>query len=205
MGRHTKDVRDGDPAEDDSRRSRGIGKVPLLPAVSGVVVAGVVVSALSTKQIALNFTGGPPAAQAGQPPRIEDSPLPRITTGPRTARDDSSLSPREGTRASRGTGRSVVSVAFRKVSTWTAGFQGQVIITNRSRTPVSGWTLMFRYPGTKIISVRDARIVRTGVTLIARNPADQPSIAPGRSVTLRFTAVGTGTQTSACSFNGVTC
>lgn len=64
---------------------------------------------------------------------------------------------------------------------------------------------MFRYPGTKIISVRDARIVRTGVTLIARNPADQPSIAPGRSVTLRFTAVGTGTQTSACSFNGVTC
>ncbi len=205
MGRHTKDVRDGDPAEADPRHNRRLGKVPLLPAVSGVVVAGVVVSALSTKQIALNFAGGPPAAQAGQPPLVTDSPQPDITHGPRTARDDSSLSPRVGTRASRGTGRSVVSVAFRKVEALTSGFQGQVTITNRGRTAVRGWTLMFRYPGTKIISIRDARVVRKGVTMIARNPADQPSIQPGRAVILRFTAVGAGTLTSACSFNGAAC
>lgn len=205
MGRHTKDVEHDAPADDDRRRSRGGGgRLPLLPAVSGVVMVGVVVSALSTKQIALNFAGGPPPPTAGTP-QVTDSPVPEGKHSSRTARDDSSLSPRSGVRASRGADRGAVSVAFRTLSRSTAGFQGQVSITNHSRTPVRGWTLSFRYPGSKILSIWDARVVRTGTILIVRNPVDRPSILPGRTVRLSFTAVGTGTPRPSCRFNGGAC
>jgi hypothetical protein len=198
MGRHTKDVRDGGPADDGPRRVRRVGKMPLLPAVAGVVVVGVVVSALSTKQIALNFAG-PPVATTEQPPQVKDS---THAHGRHTARDDSSSGPR---RASRGSGRGTVSVAFRTVSSWTSGFQAQVTLTNRGRTAVKGWTLTLRYPGASIVSVRGARVVREGTTLVARNPAAHPSIAPGRAVRLLFTADGTAARRPACAFNGGGC
>ncbi len=205
MGRHTRDVEYDASAEDDPRRSRrGGGRLPLLPAVSGVVMVGVVVSALSTKQIALNFAGGPPPPTAGTP-QVTDSPAPEGKHSSRTARDDSSLSPRSGVRASRGAGRGAVSVAFRTVSTWTAGFQGQVAITNHSHTTVRGWTLSFRYPGSKILTIWDARVIRKGTILVVRNPLDRPSIPPGRTVRLSFTAEGSGGPRPSCTFNGGAC
>ncbi|MCW2947835.1 MAG: cellulose-binding family [Actinoallomurus sp.] len=205
MGRHTKnDVEDGAPAGRSPDRSRGVGKVPLLPAVAGVVAIGAVVSAISTQQISLNFAGGPPSTSSRQSPPITDSTPPQ---GGRTARDDSSLSPRARNRASRGSGRMAVAVAFRTVSTWTAptGFEGQATITNRGDSTIKGWTLTLRYPGARVTSVSYAREVRTGSTLVVRNPAAHPSIAPGRSVKVLFTAQGGGELPTACTFNGEAC
>lgn len=202
MGRHTKDVEDGVPEGDGPHRRRGVGKVPLLPAVSGVVAIGAVVSAISTQQIALNFAGGPPAPDTRTQPQVSDSPA---SHSRRTVRDDSSLTPRGEVRASRGAERKVVTVAFRTVSTWHAGFQGQVTITNRTAMPVKGWTLILSYPQTKIVSAWDVKVIRKGDTLVADNPAERPSIAPGRSVKVNFNADGSGVQPVTCSFNGRPC
>jgi Cellulose binding domain len=203
MGRHSKDAGDGAPPDGGPRRSRRVGKVPLLPTVTGVMVVGVVVSALSTKQIALNFAGGPPSAMAGQPPQVAESAPAAVKSGRRAARDDSSLGPRG--HASRGYGREVITVRFQKVSESAAGFHGRVTITNHGRTAVSGWTLTFGYPGTRIVSVHGARAVHDGAAVTARNPSARPSIPPGGTATLSFTAKGTGTRPSACTFNGATC
>jgi Cellulose binding domain len=204
MGRHTKDVRDGVPEDESPRRNRRVGKVPLLPAVSGVVAIGAVVSAVSTQQISLNFAGGPPPNRRAQP-QASDSPPPDTRHGRRTARDDSSLTPRDGGRASRGTDRKAFAVALRTVSTSRARFRGQATITNLSAQPVRGWTLILRYPGTKIVSAWDVKVIRKGATLVADNPAAHPSIAPGRSVTVSFTADGSVASPVTCSFNGRPC
>jgi hypothetical protein len=203
MGRHTKDVEDGAEGE-GSRRRRRVGKVPLLPAVSAVVAIGAVVSAVSTQQISLNFAGGPPPDQRAQP-QVTDSARPTGRHSRRTARDDSSLTPREGSRVSRGASRTAVTVALRTVSRWHAGFQGQATITNRGGGTVNGWTLILRYPKTKITSAWDVKIIRKGDTLVADNPAEHPFIAPGKSVKVSFTADGDGVRPVTCSFNGKAC
>jgi Cellulose binding domain len=205
MGRHTKDVEDGVPEGDGPRRRRGVGKVPLLPAVSGVVAIGAIVSAISTQQISLNFAGGPPPPGERAEPQVSDSPASDGRHSRRTARDDSSLTPRGAGRASRGAERKAFTVAFRTVSTWDAGFQGQVTITNRTAKPVTGWTLILSYPRTRILSAWDVKIIRTGATLVAGNPAAHPSIPPGRSVKVTFNADGSGAQPVTCSFNGRPC
>ncbi|MDN3356644.1 cellulose binding domain-containing protein [Actinomadura sp. DC4] len=204
MGRHTKIVEDGVPDDEGSRRRRRVGKVPLLPAVSGVVAIGAVVSAVSTQQISLNFAGGPPTAQKAQP-QVSESAQPNGRHSRRTARDDSSLTPREGSRVSRGTSRTAITVALRTVSTWRAGYLGQATITNRGARSVNGWTLTLRYPQTKIISAWDVKIIRKGDTLVAGNPADRPTIAPGKSVKVSFTAKGAVARPTICSFNGKAC
>jgi hypothetical protein len=205
MGRHTKNVEDGVPEDDGPHRRRRVGKVPLLPAVTGVVAIGAVVSAISTQQISLNFAGGPPPAAQQAQPQVTDSSRPHGRHSRHTARDDSSLTPREGSRVSRGSGRTSVTVAFRTVSTWHGGFQGQVTISNPTSVPVKGWTLTLRYPGAKIISARNATVLRKGTTLVAGNPAEHPVIPPGGSATVSFTAHGAGARPAACSFNGRAC
>jgi hypothetical protein len=205
MGRHTKDVQDGVPEGDSARRRRGVGKVPLLPAVSGVVAIGAVVSAISTQQISLNFAGGSPPPDERAQPQVSDSPAADGRHSRRTARDDSSLTPRGAGRASRGAERNVVTVAFRTVSTSDTGFQGQVTITNRTGMPVKGWTLILSYPRTKIVSAWDVKVIRKGATLVADNPAAHPSIPAGRSVKVNFDADGSGGEPVACSFNGRPC
>jgi cellulase/cellobiase CelA1 len=209
MGRHTKDVEDGVAEDDGPHRYGGVGKVPLLPAVAGVVAIGAVVSAISTQQISLNFAGGPPPPGGTQTqPQVSDSAAPDGRRSRRTARDgDSSLLPRAGAapRTSRDSERRAVTVAFRTVSTWHAGFRGQVTITNHTNTPVRGWTLVLRYPQTKIVSAWDVKVVRRGTTLVADNPAEHPSIAAGRSVTVDFTAKGASARPASCSFNGDPC
>jgi len=180
--------------------------VPLLPAVSGVVAIGAVVSAVSTQQISLNFAGGPPPPGGQVRPQVSGSPSPQGRSR-HTARDDGALSPRDGgrPRASRGNERTAVTVAFRTVSTWEAGFNGQVTITNHTDRTVRGWTLILRYPQTRILSAWDVKVIRKGATLVVDNPAEHPYIQPGRSVRVSFTANGRSARPAVCSFNGRPC
>ncbi|GLY84146.1 hypothetical protein Airi02_020750 [Actinoallomurus iriomotensis] len=208
MGRHTKDVEDDVPEEDGPHRHGRVGKVPLLPAVTGVVAIGAIVSAISTQQISLNFAGGPPPpGDQSTQPQVSDSPSP-LGRSRRTARDgDSSLIPRAGgsPRASRGSGRRTVTVAYRTLTTGATGFRGQVTITNHASAPVKGWTLILRYPQAQILSAWDVKVVRRGNTLVADNPAGHPYIAPGKSVKVSFVATGAAARPSGCSFNGSSC
>jgi hypothetical protein len=198
MGRHTRQPEEaGD--EDRAGRSRRLGPVPLLPTVAGIMTLAAVVSAVGTKQISLNFAGGPPAERTPQTLRTESTP-PRAG---RPARND--FARRGAARASRGTDRSLVTVTFRKISTWSGGFEGQATITNRGVRTIRGWTLVARYQGTQIRGVWDVIVVSTGPTLVVRNPLDRPAIAPGQRFRVSFTAEGGGVLPSACTFNGEPC
>lgn len=179
--------------------------MPLLPAVSGVVAIGAIVSAISTQQISLNFAGGPPPGARQVTPQVTDSVTPESRQSRRTARGDSSLVPSRGGRVSRGASRKAVTVTFRTISSWPVGFQEQVTITNRSAEPVRGWTLVLRYPRTRIVSAWNVNVVRRGTTFVARNPARSPYIRPGRWVKLSFTAEGVLDRPIACAFNDAPC
>jgi hypothetical protein len=201
MGRHTRKPEDSswaDPEDDRSGRNRRLGKVPLLPTVAGVLAIGAIVSAVSTQQISLNFAGGTPSG--GASPIVTVSGPPERPSGKRTGNDAA-----QSGRVSRGTGRSGVAVTVRTTSVSARGFQGEATIVNHGATAVKGWTLVLRYAQARITGVSGGRAVRTGSVLIVRNPTARPSIAAGRTVTVRFTATGTGTAPSGCTFNGKSC
>lgn len=194
MGRHTRKPELGEAAdEDDVRpgRDRWLGKVPLLPAVTGVLAIGAIVSAVSTKQISLNFAGGmPPAAP------------PVSGTLPSQQHGGNALT--HG-RASRGTERSLVTVTFRRTLVGTTGFHGEVTLVNRGPTTVTGWRLAFRYANTRVTSVSGAVLTHAGVTTVVRDLPARPSIAPGQVIRVMFVAHGTARTPYLCLFNGKTC
>jgi len=205
MGRHTRNVEDGLPDDDGSDRRRRVGKVPLLPAVTGVVAIGAVVSAISTQQISLNFAGGtPPSGQQAKPQTTGSTRPDGTRSRHSTARDDSSLTPRRGNGVSRSGGRAVT-VTFRTVATWQTGSLGEATITNRTAAPIEGWTLILRYPQRKILSAWDVKLIRKGNTLVADNPPENPVITPGRSAKVSFVADGPVARPASCSFNGKPC
>jgi hypothetical protein len=205
MGRHTKNVEDDLPEDDGSDRRRRVGKVPLLPAVTGVVAIGAVVSAISTQQISLNFAGGtPPSSQQAKPEGTGTTQPDGKRTRHSTARDDSTLTPRQGNGVSRSGGRTVT-VTFRTVATWQTGFLGEATITNRTTAPIQGWTLILRYSQRKILSAWDVKLIQKGTTLIADNPPENPTITPGKSARVSFVADGAAARPTSCSFNGKPC
>jgi Cellulose binding domain len=199
MGRHTRKPEDGswaDPEDDRPDRNRGLGKVPLLPAVAGVLAIGAIVSALSTQQISLNFAGGTPSG--GASPIVTLSGGPQIPSGNRAARNDAAHSGRVGHGAD-------VVVTVRTISASARGFRGEATLVNHGATTVQDWTLELRFPRAKVTGVSGGRAVRTGTVLIVRNPTARPSIAAGRTATVRFTATGTATAPAGCTFNGRSC
>lgn len=193
MGRHTRKPEPGEAADEDevrAGRNRWLGKVPLLPAVTGVLAIGAIVSAVSTKQISLNFAGGtPPSA-----PQMSGS-VPSHGGGNALTRG----------RASRGTTRSPVTATFRRTLVGTTGFHGEVTLVNHGTTTVTGWKLAFRYAGTRVTSVSGAVLAHAGVTTVVRNLPARPSIAPGQVVRVTFVAHGTARTPYLCLFNGKTC
>jgi hypothetical protein len=172
------------------RRFRWIARVPLLPAVAGVVALGIVLAAYGTQQISLNFSDGdnePHADQVVAPPQRQDAAA-------------------QGSRASRGIGRAgAVTVAFRATSKWTDGFEGSVTIVNVSGRPITGWTFAFTVPNARVLSIWEVQVVRLGNPVVVRNSAQSPAIASGESVQIGFTARGAAGTPSACTFNGVRC
>jgi hypothetical protein len=172
------------------RRFRWVTRVPLLPAVAGVVALGVVLAAYGTQQISLNFSDGK------SPPHADQAQVP-------SKRPDATA---QGNRASRGSARtSVVNVAFRATSQWADGFEGSATIVNVSGRPISGWTFAFRIPNAKVLSIWEVQVSKLGSPVVVRNPPQSPTIAPGETVRLGFTARGAAGTPSACLFTGVHC
>ncbi|MBC6463707.1 cellulose binding domain-containing protein [Actinomadura sp. HBU206391] len=201
MGRHTKFADDLDPegtdladaATEQPRQDKRMGwvtKVPLLPAIAGLGAIGVVAAAWSTSQISLNFAGGAPA--------VADRPQAQ-------AQDSSNTRPRLDDRTSRSDRTSAVTIAFRATSRSATGFRATATIANHGTQPINGWTLKFRIPNAQVVGATNVVLVQPGATATVRNPAHAPTIAPGRSVQLVFTAEGAASKPSACRFNGVAC
>ncbi|HEX6471407.1 MAG TPA: cellulose binding domain-containing protein [Streptosporangiaceae bacterium] len=183
-----------------ARRTRWVSRIPLLPVVAGVGALGVVLAAYGTQQISLNFSDGDAAQHGGQ---TDGARAPLEQAGAPAQREGAAA---QGVRAGRGVGRAGgVTVAFRVTSQWADGFQGSATIVNVSGRPISGWTFAFRVPNAQVLSIWEVQVVRLGGLAIVRNPAQSPSIAPGDSVRIGFTARGAAGTPSACAFNRVRC
>ncbi|MFC4906244.1 cellulose binding domain-containing protein [Actinomadura gamaensis] len=162
---------------------------PLMPLVALMLAVGVVVLAYSTQQISLNFNKSPQAA------------TPRDAGGP----SDGTMSERSpGERASRGAGRTGLTVAFRVASRTSTGFRGTVTISNHGSTTVPKWALAFRVPGGTVRAVTGAAVVQTGSVVRVRSRSGQ-ALPPGASLRIAFTSVGAVAAPVDCVINRQTC
>ncbi|MCP2339749.1 cellulose binding domain-containing protein [Actinomadura rupiterrae] len=162
---------------------------PLMPLVALMIATGVVVLAYSTQQISLNFNKSPQAA------------TPQDGEGP----SDGTMSERSpGERASRGAGRTGVTVAFRVASRTSGGFRGTVTISNHGATTLSRWALAFRVPGGDVRAVSGAAVVSTGSSVHVRSRSDQ-ALPPGASIRITYTSVGAVAAPVDCVLNRQAC
>jgi hypothetical protein len=102
-----------------------------------------------------------------------------ITTGGTTvvARADLAIGPAVPT----------CSVAYRRQSEWSGGFQASVTVTNTGSAAISGWTLVFTFGGDQVItSAYNATVSQSGATVTAVNTSYNGLIAPGSSVSFGF-------------------
>jgi cellulase/cellobiase CelA1 len=88
---------------------------------------------------------------------------------------------------------------------WHGGFLGEFTITNKGSAAINGWELSAVLPGDQIDSVWDALHHTSGDTLIMDPQTFQATIEPGTSLTEHFTAQGTSTSPTSCTFNGAAC
>jgi cellulose binding protein with CBM2 domain len=201
MGRHTKalagdddTVEDGpqsDEPEQEQARNFGkmLAKVPLLPVMALVVAIGAVSYAYGTSQISLNFSGGPPQ---GKPP----ADLQEGTVSGR----NSNGQPSQNVSRTRGP-----VVAFRVAKRTAGGFVGTVTITNRGTASIQGWTLGWMIPNVRVTEVSNAIVVRNGRAVWVRNTAETPSLPPGASLRVTYTAQGLPARVTTCRFNNAVC
>lgn len=192
MGRHTKLTEADAPEEitpqrpDNGGGLKWISRVPLLPAVAGAVAIGVCAAAWSTSRISLNFAGGGGGTrhETDQGSGVKDSALRHAPT----RRPDG------------------VVIAFQVSARTRTGFTGTVAIANRGDKPVSGWTLSFKIPTATVLSASNAVLIQPGGTIARlRNPASVPTIRPGQTLRVTYTARGTVARPSACDFNRTSC
>ncbi|RFU39799.1 hypothetical protein DZF91_20345 [Actinomadura logoneensis] len=163
---------------------------PLMPLVALMLAVGVIVLAYSTQQISLNFNKSPQAA------------TPQDANGP----SDGTMSQRSpgGSHASRGAGRSDLTVAFRVASRTSAGFRGIVTISNHGSRTVPKWALAFRVPGGTVRAVGGATVVKTGRVVHVRSRAGQ-ALPPGASLRVTYTSVGPVAAPVDCLLNREPC
>lgn len=197
MGRHTKLTEADDAPEEsapqpapqqsaDKSHLRWISRVPLLPAVAGVVAIGVCAAAYSTSQISLNFAGGGGGGhrESRQGSGVKDSAL-RARPARRT----------DG-----------VVIAFQVSERTSTGFAGTVAIANRGSKPISGWTLAFKIPSATVQSASNAVLVEPGRQIARlRNSTVAPTIKPGQTIRVSYVARGSAAKPSACNFNRTSC
>ncbi|MEV5883841.1 GDSL-type esterase/lipase family protein [Streptomyces sp. NPDC052020] len=94
-----------------------------------------------------------------------------------------------------GGGEPACATAFRAVSTWQGGYQGEVTVTNTSTAPVSGWTATVAPSGgARVTQVWNGSLTTAadGTATVA-NTAWNGTLAPGASTTFGFLATTSGT------------
>lgn len=79
-----------------------------------------------------------------------------------------------------------VTCEYSIVSDWGSGFQGKIVLSNKSSHTFNGWTLSFDYNNT-ITSLWGAELAsQTGTKVVVKNPSWDATLAPGGTVTINF-------------------
>lgn len=149
-------------------------------------------------------TGHSPTA-AKHPGR---SPVPHPTSH-RPRRSSPAPTPTRSRRASPsptpGPVGPTVSISYKLVQQLPHKFEGQFTIVNNGSTPIDGWQLSVVLPGDNVRAVWTGVFHTVGDTLYIDPPSSQPTIAPGQTLTEHFSAHGTTTTPTSCTFNGSPC
>ncbi|SET19730.1 RICIN domain-containing protein [[Clostridium] polysaccharolyticum] len=83
-----------------------------------------------------------------------------------------------------------ISCEYSVVSNWGNGFQGQIVLTNKSSQSYNGWTLTFN-TSNKVGSLWGADFGgQTGSKVVVKSPSWDAALASGKSVTINFVADG---------------
>jgi cellulase/cellobiase CelA1 len=99
-------------------------------------------------------------------------------------------------------------VRYQLESQWAGGFNANVVVTNTSSVPISGWTLVFTFPGDqKITQLWNGTYTQTGQQVTITNLSYNRSIASGGTVNLGFNGSWVSNNTSPMLFtlNNMTC
>jgi hypothetical protein len=93
------------------------------------------------------------------------------------------------------------SATFSVTSSWSGGFQGQVVVTNTGTSTKNGWKLGWTQPsGTTITNLWNGVLSQSGSSVTVTNASYNGSLAPNSSVTVGFTANGSsGSPAVTCS------
>lgn len=92
------------------------------------------------------------------------------------------------------------SAAYSLVSSWSSGFQGQVVITNTGSSTLNGWIISWTYPGNQDLNdLWNGSYTQSGEAVKVTPESYDSSIAPGGTVTVGFTGTFTGNDTAPAS------
>ena len=98
---------------------------------------------------------------------------------------------------------------YQVVNEWPGGFQGEVVITNLSATPINGWRLAWSFSaGQQITQLWSGDWDQNGPDVTVDNVSYNPGIAAnGGTVGFGFLANGQGTNPPPTAFtlNGTSC
>ncbi|NBM19997.1 xyloglucanase [Streptomyces sp. GC420] len=93
------------------------------------------------------------------------------------------------------------SVTYKVTNQWSGGFQGEVTLTNTSRSGYDGWELTWPFPdGQRITQMWNATHRQTGAEVVAGNASWNGTVMPGASVTFGFTGSWAGANGSPGEF-----
>ena len=85
-------------------------------------------------------------------------------------------------------------------SSWSGGFQGQVVVKNTGSGTLNGWSLGWTFPGSQAINnLWNGSYSRSGKSVTVSNASYNGSLAPGATATVGFTATGASASPSSVS------
>lgn len=95
---------------------------------------------------------------------------------------------------------------YQSINTWPGGFQGELTVRNSGTAAVNPWQVTWTWPsGVTLGSGWNATVTQSGTTVTAAAPGYAPSLAPGASVTIGFTANGAAASPASVRLNGTAC
>jgi hypothetical protein len=118
-----------------------------------------------------------------------------------------SPSPTPAATASPTTAQATITVTFRVVSQWAAGFEAEITVVNRAPSPISGWQIVVALPYDQFTAVSDNAAGYASHHILLLHPASYyaNSVPAYGTLSVFFTAYGTRITPELCAFNDTVC
>ncbi|HUN37865.1 MAG TPA: cellulose binding domain-containing protein [Trebonia sp.] len=144
---------------------------------------------LATSSFSVAVNGSSPTSTPTPTPTRTTTPTPTPTPTPTSASPTPTPS---GSGACSGT--------YSVVSSWSGGFQGQVVVTNTGSATLSSWQLGWTFPGNQAITnLWNGSYTESGGKVTVANESYDGTLAPGANTTVGFAATYSGSNAAPSS------